>query len=208
MIRGTETRRKRGEHIHHGYWPTPESKTSESKEQAQINLIRLLLASASLPPSPSPSPLRVLDVGCGLGGTSRYLATTLGCSVTGITISPKQVEMATRLSKTEAEKNGASSAVDAEGFISLGGEKGKVRFLEMDAEKMDREFEGKGFDVVWISEALSHIPGKDNFFGNAFKVLREGGKLVIADWFKAEGLEGENADIKAIEGGYFSVLSL
>lgn len=176
-----------------------------------MNLIELLLSGAGLAPSSAAPGLRVLDVGCGLGGTSRYLARTLGCSVTGVTISTKQVEMATRLSRAEADKdaNDKTKAADGDdgGFVPIG--QGKVRFLELDAETMGAEF-GAGkpgreadFDVVWISEALSHIPGKEAFFRNAFAVLKQGGTLVIADWFKGEGLEEGNADIKNIEGELF-----
>ncbi len=151
---------------------------------------------------------RVLDVGCGIGGTSRYLASQLGCTVTGITISGKQVEIATRLTKAEAAKEtaGANTSADVEldtdGFLKLG--KGRVKFIELDAEKMGEFFAGRqtDFDAVWISEALSHFPNKALFFQNAHKVLRQGGKLVLADWFKGENLgdkEFEN-DIKPIEG--------
>lgn len=66
------------------------------------------------------------------------------------------------------------------------------------------------FDAVWISEALSHFPNKALFFENAFKVLKPGGKLALADWFKAENVtETEFAnDLKPIEGMLASLLSL
>ncbi|ROW00828.1 hypothetical protein VMCG_06512 [Cytospora schulzeri] len=190
-----------GTHIHHGYWPTPESKANESKEQAQINLIRLLLDTSQVAEGS-----KVLDVGCGIGGTSRYLATELGCTVTGITISTKQVEMATRLTKSEAAKGDASlvdQKADADGFLRIG--KGKVKFMELDAEKMGEVFaaQSESFDAVWICEALSHFPNKALFFENAQRVLKKGGKLALADWFKAEGLEEKQFmdDIKPIEDG-------
>jgi tocopherol O-methyltransferase len=160
-------------------------------------LIRLLLDISAVPKGG-----RVLDVGCGVGGTSRFLASQLGCTVTGITISTKQVELATRLSKAEASKGETAAVQDADGFVSLG--HGKVKFIELDAEKMGDFFnsDAGGFDVVWISEALSHFPNKALFFHNANKVLKQGGKLVLADWFKGEGLgQAEfDADIKPIEG--------
>jgi SAM-dependent methyltransferase len=58
------------------------------------------------------------------------------------------------------------------------------------------------FDAVWISEAMSHLPEKELFFRNAFSVLSNGGKLIIADWFKAEQLSSVEmkADIEPIEG--------
>ena len=195
----------RGEHSHHGYWATDEAKAKDTKEVAQVNLIRLLLEISKVSEG-----ARVLDTGCGIGGTSRFLASELGCTVTGITISTKQVEMATRLTKAEAAKQiqGDDKTVtpDADGFIALG--KGKVRFLELDAEKMGEYFASDAgtLDAVWISEALSHFPNKALFFQNAFKVLKQGGKLVLADWVKGEELNQTqfDNDIKPIEGWYLS----
>jgi tocopherol O-methyltransferase len=191
---------ERGEHIHHGYWATEESKAKDSKETAQINLIRLLLDISGVTEGS-----RVLDVGCGIGGTSRYLASQLGCTVTGITISGKQVEIAKRLTKAAAEKEtaGDGEAVeDAEGYFKLG--KGQVRFIELDAETMGDYFahDSGAFDAVWISEALSHFPNKALFFQNTHKVLKSGGRLALADWFKAENLDEKafKDDIKPIEG--------
>ena len=58
------------------------------------------------------------------------------------------------------------------------------------------------FDCVWISEAMSHLPDKELFFKNASALLNGGGKLVVADWFKAAALTNQQlqADIKPIEG--------
>lgn len=187
----------RGEHIHHGYWPTPESESTQTKEEAQANLIQLLLDTSKLPSNST-----VLDVGCGIGGTSRYLASKYGCSVTGITISSKQVEIANRLTKTAVEDQASSKPTSDQGATRLG--EGRVKFLELDAEKMGDFFNGQqgSFDAVWISEALSHFPNKALFFENAMKVLKPGGKLVLADWFKAEDLDDTTFtnDIKPIEG--------
>ena len=83
---------------------------------------------------------------------------------------------------------------------------GSVSFSELDAEKMGNHFafvsEPVNFDCVWIVEAMSHLPDKKLFFRNAELLLRTGGKLVIADWFKAENVTEKqlNDDIKPIEG--------
>ncbi|KAL8883997.1 MAG: hypothetical protein Q9192_006946, partial [Flavoplaca navasiana] len=112
-----------------------------------------------------------------------------------ITISGKQVEMATKLTKDASSQN--EVAVGAP--IKLGN--GSVRFLELDAETMGEQFAGQSFDCIWISEAMSHLPDKELFFRNAFELLKLGGKLVIADWFKAEDLTEKQLedDIKPIE---------
>lgn len=186
----------RGEHIHHGYFLS----AADSKEVAQIQLIKLLLDRSGLAPGST-----VLDVGCGIGGTSRYLAENLGCKVIGVTISGRQVEIANKISREIAGNEGAK--VDDEGFIKIGG--GGVSFVELDAEKMDSYFSQPAkkltFDCVWISEAMSHLPNKGLFFRNASTLLNVGGKLVVADWFKAEGLTDRQleADIKPIEGQSF-----
>ncbi|CAD6581854.1 MAG: hypothetical protein ASARMPREDX12_000687, partial [Alectoria sarmentosa] len=183
-----------GEHIHHGYFIDP----ADTKEVAQARLIDLLLERSQLPTGS-----QVLDVGCGIGGTSRFLAKNMGCSVTGITISGQQVKLAKELSSKEAGP--VDGKVEKSGFTGLGN--GSVRFVELDAEKMGDYFNesesNMSFDCVWISEAMSHLPDKELFFRNVSILLKSGGKLVVADWFKAEELTEAQmeADIKPIEDG-------
>jgi len=126
--------------------------------------------------------MKILDVGCGLGGTSMYLAKEFDCVVTGITISSTQVEMANKISKDRQLNT-------------------QCTFLLMDAEKMT--FPENSFDLVWISEALSHFPQKKLFFQNSARILKQGGRIVIADWFKRDHLTEElnKKFIKPIEEG-------
>jgi tocopherol O-methyltransferase len=144
-----------GEHIHHGYW----IRGDESKETAQNQLIEHLARLAEMPHG-----AEVLDIGCGYGGTSLYLAKNYGATATGITISPVQVEMANR----------AAAAAGA-----------NAKFLLMDAE--DLRFD-KQFDVLWSVESISHYQNIEKFFASAAKFLKPGGVFALTDWFKKEGL--------------------
>jgi MPBQ/MSBQ methyltransferase len=105
-----------------------------------------------------PAGTRVLDVGCGIGGSSRILAQDYGFSVTGITISPKQVKRAQELTPTGLD----------------------VQFLVEDALAMS--FPDGSFDVVWSIEAGPHMPDKALFARELLRVLKPGGILAVADW--------------------------
>ena len=142
-----------GVHIHHGYWITG----AETKEKAQEQLIDQLVSRAKIHRG-----ARILDVGCGLGGTAIYLHRVLGAHVTGITISPIQIEIGHEL----AYRCGAD-----------------VRLLLMDAEALEMD---DRFDVVWSVEAISHLSRKRDCFDAMARALKSGGKLVIADWFKSD----------------------
>src|SRR4030081_454548 len=74
-----------GEHIHHGYW----IRGDETKEKALSQLVEHLADTVRIERGS-----KILDVGCGIGGSSIYLAKKYKAEVTGITISPVQVEMA------------------------------------------------------------------------------------------------------------------
>jgi tocopherol O-methyltransferase len=161
-----------GEHLHHGYW----IRGDESKEKAQLQLIEHLAQCAGIK-----AHSEILDIGCGYGGSSLYLAKHFHASVTGITISPVQVEMA---SKAAAEEN-----TDA-------------RFLLMDAEAMNFQ---KHFDVLWSVESISHYQDRQKFFASAAKLLKPGGSFALIDWFKKENLTPAQTRkfIDPIEKGMF-----
>jgi len=144
-----------GEHIHHGYWISGE----ETKEEAQIQLIDHLAQASNLRPGS-----KLLDVGCGTGGSSIYLAKRHNVEATGITISPIQVGLANRAA--------AEAAANA-------------KFLLMDAEAMQFE---EMFDVVWSVESVSHYQDIAGFFASAAKVLKPNGTVALIDWFKKPNL--------------------
>jgi len=145
-----------GEHLHHGYW----IRGDETKEQAQLQLIEHLAQVAGIA-----SGRRILDVGCGFGASSIYLAHNYNAEATGITISPVQVEMANR----------AASA-----------QKVNAKFLLMDAQAMNFDH---SFDVVWSVESISHYQDREKFFASAVKLLKPGGTIAIIDWFKKNHLK-------------------
>jgi tocopherol O-methyltransferase len=145
-----------GEHLHHGYW----IRGNETKEQAQVQLIEHLVQVAGIAPG-----CRILDVGCGFGASSIYLAKNYDAEATGITISPVQLEMASKAASTENVK---------------------VKFLLMDAQAINID---QSFDVVWSVESISHYQNKERFFASAARLLKPGGTLAIIDWFKKENLE-------------------
>jgi tocopherol O-methyltransferase len=159
-----------GEHLHHGYW----IRGDETKEQAQIQLIEHLAQVAGIASGRS-----ILDVGCGLGASSIYLARNYNAKPTGITISPIQVEMASK----------AASAANV-----------NAKFLLMDAQAMNID---QSFDVVWSVESISHYQNKEAFFASAAGLLRPTGTLAVIDWFKKENLRPAEHEefIQPIEKG-------
>jgi len=159
-----------GEHIHHGYW----IRGDESKETAQLQLIQHVAQAADIQRN-----VKILDVGCGFGGSSIYLARKYDAEATGITISQIQVEM--------ANKGAAEAGVNA-------------RFLLMDAEAMTFQ---SPFDVVWSVESITHYQDIPMFFLAVAKLLKPGGTLAITDWFKKKGLTPRECKkyLSALEDG-------
>ena len=161
-----------GEHLHHGYW----IRGDESKEMAQLQLTEHLAELANVSTG-----AESLDIGCGFGGSSLFLARKYNARVTGITISPVQVEMAQRAA--------AAEQVDAQ-------------FLLMDAEKLTF---AKQFELLWSVESISHYHDRRRFFLNAVRFLKPGGTFALTDWFKRAGLSPAQTRkfIRPIEEGMF-----
>jgi len=164
-----------GEHIHLGYYTPEEMEAGYKKKdfiQAKYDFIDKMMEFGNIKPEEMKS-AKVLDVGCGFGGTSRYLAKALGpdSSVTGITLSPKQVERGTELAVEQ-------------------GVAGNTEFMVMDALKMD--FPDDTFDIVWACESGEHMPDKKKYIDEMMRVLKPGGKFVMACWSQRDDTEKVN----------------
>ena len=140
-----------GRHIHHGLW-----QGGESSVDAQLALTETLANAAQIAPGQ-----RILDVGCGMGGSSIHLARSRECRVTGVTLSPVQRSWAALASRWHR----ARPATD---------------FRCADAEAID--FPAGMFDVVWSVECTEHLFDKPRFFSRAANWLRPGGRLAICAW--------------------------
>ena len=110
--------------------------------------------------------LRVLDVGCGLGGTVRYLASAHQCRATGIDLTQEYVEVANALA-------------------DLVGLKHSVEYRQ--ASALDMPFDDGSFDVVWTEHVQMNIADKRAFYAEAARVLAPGGRLLFHDIFQGDG---------------------
>jgi len=144
-----------GEHMHHGYYG-PTGKEKKDRRQAQIDLIEELLNWAGVEQAKE-----ILDVGCGIGGSSIYLAQKFNARAVGITLSPVQASRATERAQE------AGLATD-------------VQFQVADA--LDMPFADDTFDFVWSMESGEHMPDKEKFLQECYRVLKPGGTFLMATW--------------------------
>jgi tocopherol O-methyltransferase len=144
-----------GQHIHHGLWSA-----NESPKVAARQLTEQLAREADIRQGD-----KVVDIGCGMGGSSIHLAKHLKCEVTGITISSFQKRYATLSSR-------------------LAGTSGKTSFLCEDAEKV--ELPAGSFDVAWSIECTEHLFDKPAFFRKMATWLRPEGKVAICAWLAGD----------------------
>ncbi len=147
-----------GPHIHHGLWDTEQS--NESPYVAQCKLTDALADMAGITAGE-----RVVDIGCGMGGSSIRLAKLRQCDVTGVTLSPVQRHWAAISSRWHSVRS-------------------QTRFLAQDAEQVS--FEPESFDVVWSVECTEHLFDKPAFFRQAARWLKPGGRVAICVWFEGD----------------------
>ena len=163
-----------GPHIHHGLWDR-----DESPRQAQLQLTETLAREAAIPQN-----ARVLDVGCGMGGSSIHLARQLGCQVTGITLSRFQRLWAA----CSAQWHGVGK---------------QTTFHCQDAEQA--QFSPEQFDILWSIECTEHLFDKAGFLKRAATWLKPGGRVAICAWLAGDtaGSEERRRQVYDVCEGFF-----
>ncbi|MEM6770432.1 MAG: methyltransferase domain-containing protein [Bacteroidota bacterium] len=147
-----------GEQMHHGYYG-PDGKREVAHQQAQLDMIEELLKWGRAPKKFE----RFLDAGCGVGGSSRYLAVLhREAQGLGVTLSPVQAEKGTQYNR------------DA-------GLADRVKLRAQDVYTLNPEADGQ-FDLIWSMESAEHMKDKQGLMDLFFKMLRPGGVLLMATW--------------------------
>jgi tocopherol O-methyltransferase len=139
--------------MHYGYW----DENTRTLAEAVTRLNAKLVGYGRIRSSD-----RVLDAGCGVGGSAIFLARNLGCRVHGITLSEKQVQT--------CRANAAENLV--------------ADLTHFDRRSyLDTGLPAASFDVVWAVESVCYAFDKGDFLREAYRLLRPGGRLVLADFF-------------------------
>jgi tocopherol O-methyltransferase len=144
-----------GEHVHHGLWSAGDD--PDDGEQATLRLLEIAVSRLALRPGD-----RVVDIGCGYGGSARWLAGEQAVSVTGVTLSKEQVLHASDFPAPES---------------------GEVVIRLMDW--LENDFPNDHFEGAIAIESLAHMPDKREFFRQLARTLKPGGTASICCWLAA-----------------------
>ncbi|ODQ66376.1 sterol 24-C-methyltransferase [Nadsonia fulvescens var. elongata DSM 6958] len=126
------------------------------------------------------SDMKVLDVGCGVGGPAREIARFTGCRIVGLNNNDYQIERANFYSKKY-------SLEDQLSYV-------KGDFMQMD-------FKPESFDAVYAIEATVHAPVLDGVYSEIYKVLKPGGTFGVYEWVMTDKYDETNPHHREIAYG-------
>ncbi len=137
--------------FHLGYW----DENTHSHAESLINRNRVMANYAGIADGQ-----RILDAGCGVGGSAIWLAKEYNVHVVGISVVPSQMRRARRYARDRGV--GDRVLFDVQDFTRTA-------------------FRDASFDVIWALESIVHVPNVRLFLAEAWRLLRPGGRLVISE---------------------------
>jgi cyclopropane fatty-acyl-phospholipid synthase-like methyltransferase len=140
-----------GGHLHWGYFDNKRRTLREAQDALIDQIARVARIDRDA---------RVLDVGCGIGGTPLYLQRSHGCRTVGLTNSPVGCDRSRALALE-------AGVADSVGFVL--------------ADALDNGLPDDSFDAVIMVEAAYMIPDKERLFTENLRVLKPGGRFIICD---------------------------
>ena len=123
------------------------------------------------------SKVKVLDVGCGIGGPMRNICKFTGADITGLTLNQYQVNRGNELCSLDPQ---------------LGFSTDKCRSVQGDF--MDMPFEQSTFDAAYAIEATCHAPDRLGVYSEIYRVLKPGSIFACYEWCMTDKFDPKNKD--------------